>query len=49
MPARELSYLVDFKGPEELWNPLSETILRKYISISNKGPVKSWNDHKAPK
>ena len=30
-----LSYSVDFNAPEELWNPLSKTVLSKYSVISN--------------
>ena len=44
-----LPYSVDFKAPEELWNPLSKTALSKCSFIWNKGPIVIWNDHKAQK
>ena len=44
-----LPYSVDFKAPQELWNPLSKTVLSKCSFISNKGPVNIWNDRKSQK
>ena len=44
-----LPYSVDFKAPQELWNPLNKTLLSKYSFIWNKGPINIWNDHKAQK
>ena len=41
-----LPYSLDFKAPQELWNPLSKTVFSKYNLISNKGPVNIWNDRK---
>ena len=40
---------VDFKTPGELWNPLSNTVLRKCNFIWNKGPVNIWIDREAQK
>ena len=44
-----LPYSVDFKAPQELWNPLSKTVHSKCSFIWNQGPVNILNDHKAPK
>ena len=38
-----LTSAVDFKAPDELWNPLSTTILSRCDFIWNKGPVNIWN------
>ena len=43
------SYSLDFKAPEELWNPLSKTVLSKCSFIWNKGPVNILNDREAHK
>ena len=42
-----LPHSVDFKAPGELWNRLSNTVLREYSVICNKGPVIIWNDREA--
>ena len=44
-----LPYSVDFKAPQELWNPPSETVLSKYSFIWNKGPVNILHERKAKK
>ena len=44
-----LPYSVDFKAPDQLWNPTSKTVLSKSSFIWNKGPVNTWNDSKYQK
>ena len=44
-----LPYSVDFKAPEELWNPLSKPVLSICSFVWNKGLVNIWNDRKAQK
>ena len=44
-----LPYSMDFKAPEELWNPLGQTVFSKYSFIWNKGPVNIRNDCQAKK
>ena len=40
---------MDFKALEELWNPLSKTVLNNCNYNWNKGHVNIWNDRKAQK
>ena len=44
-----LPYSVDFKDPQEHWNPLSKKVLSKYSFIWNIGFVTIWNGRKVHK
>ena len=40
---------LDFKAPEELWNPISKAVLSKCSFIWNKGPLNIWNKREPQK
>ena len=42
-----LPYSMDFKAPDELWNPLGKAVPSTWSFISNKEPVNILNDRKA--
>ena len=44
-----LPYVVDFKAPGELGDPMSKTVFSKCSFIWHKGPVNIWIDCKAQK